>query len=128
MACCTAGSTAGPPVPDVVVGLILEVRDHPAGTRDRVATVDVGGRKVTVVHGGIRQLVAGDLVPVALPGARARVDGRWRRIRPRTFRGVRSEAMLCSLDEMGWMDGGPDEVAVFAGVEPGRRVVVELSP
>jgi tRNA-binding EMAP/Myf-like protein len=118
-------------VPDVVVGLILEVRDHPAGTRDRVAVVDTGAygglmhRTFTVVFGGTRQLAAGDLVPVALPGAHARVDGRWRRTRARTYRGVRSEAMLCSLDKLGWMDGGPDEVATFAGVEPGRPVRVE---
>jgi hypothetical protein len=27
--------------------------------------------------------------------------------------------MLCSLDELGWAQGGPDEVAILHGLNPG---------
>lgn len=53
------------------------------------------------------------------------------RMRSRNYRGVRSQGMLCSLNELGWTIGGPDEVAVFRDLIPGfplDEVPVENRP
>ena len=110
-------------VSGAVVGRILEVSRHPNADRLWVVQVDVGTAKLTIVHGGTRQLQPGDLVPVAPPGARLSTG---KRMRTRTFRGQRSEGMCCSLDELGWTVGGPDAVAVLADLQPGAPLVTGL--
>jgi tRNA-binding EMAP/Myf-like protein len=100
-----------------VVGRILEVSDHPNADRLWIVQVDIGGRKLGIVHGGTRQLQPGDLVPVAPPGARLSTG---KRMRTRRYRGQRSEGMLCSLDELGWTVNGPDAVATLWGLTPGH--------
>jgi len=110
-------------VSGVVVGRIISAAKHPHADRLWVVTVDVGDRKLTVVHGGTRPLHPGQLVPVAPPGAVVqRPDGTHRRMRTRSYRGQRSEGMLCSSDELGWTQGGPDAVHVLDRGEPGQPV------
>lgn len=94
----------------ILVGRVLEVSVHPNGDHIRKATVDVGNKSVSIVFGGPDIVHKGDLVPVALPGAR--LPGR-SKLRKRNWRGVRSEGMLCSSDELGWTQGGPDEVLIL---------------
>ena len=81
----------------VVVARVVAVADHPNSEKLCVATVDDGaGRHQVVV--GVRNMVAGDLVPWAPPGARG----------PRSARapgsqgapGVVSNGMLCSPSEL----------------------------
>ncbi len=94
----------------VVVGRVLEVAPHPRADRLRVCRVDVGGaaRADGRPVGGPLSIVCGapnvgpgQLVPVALPGARlpdGTVIGR------RAIRGVESEGMICSARELGQPD------------------------
>ena len=106
-----------------VVGQVVEVQQHPNADRLWVATVDVGDRKLTVVHGGTRQLHPGELVPAAPPGAVVqRPDGTRRRMRTRRYRGLSSQGMLCSTNELGWTTDGPDAVHVLDHGEPGQPV------
>lgn len=108
----------------VVVGRVFESRRHPNADRLWVATVDVGDRKLTVVHGGTRPLHPGQLVPVAPPGAVVqRPDGTRRRMRTRRYRGQRSQGMLCSTNELGWTTDGPDAVHVLDHGEPGEVIL-----
>jgi tRNA-binding EMAP/Myf-like protein len=109
-----------------VVGCVLEVSDHPDAQAIWLATVDIGGRKLEIVFGGQRKIAAGELVPVAPPGATVQVrpadryrPARFKKMRVRRYRGQRSHGMLCSLDELGWCVGGPDEVPVLRRLEPG---------
>lgn len=112
------------------VGKVLEVKDHPHGQRIWLATVGLGdGRKVQIVFGGAPTVKAGDLVPVAPPGARVQVrpgdentPPRIKKMRVRRYRGQRSHGMLCSLDELGWSLGGPDVVAILRGLEVGASL------
>lgn len=85
------------------------------------AVVEAGERRWRVVYGGTRRLTPGDIVPVALPGTKLTAASGLRLppLRVRNFRGVRSEAMLCSSDKLGWTVGGPDEVLVL---DPGHEV------
>ena len=113
-----------------VVGRVLEVNDHPHADRIWLAVVDLGvGPMTQIVFGGQYKVKSGDLVPVALPGARTvvRLPGqlsvlRVKKIRRRRYRGEQSNGMLCSLDELGWLVGGPDEVAVLRGLLPGESL------
>lgn len=96
----------------VVAGRILRVRPHPNASYIYLAIVDVGKDRepLQIVFGGRRRLSAGDMVTVALPGAR--LPG-VRKMRRRRYRGEYCSGMLCSLKELGWSDGEADEVAVI---------------
>jgi tRNA-binding EMAP/Myf-like protein len=102
----------------VVVGRVIEVRDHPNGQLIWLADVDLGsGDPVQIVFGGMKRLEAGSLVPVAPPGAR--LDGV--KMRRRSYRGQSSHGMLCSLAELGWDPRVTDRVAMLTsdGLKPG---------
>lgn len=103
----------------VVVGQIVKVRPHPFGDHIWLADLDTGsGVHAQIVWGGEPILKAGDLVPVAPPGARLPVG----KIRRRRYRTEVSEGMLCSLAELGWDASVTDRVAVLGpeyGLKPG---------
>ena len=112
-----------------LVGEVQKVQAHPQGTLIWLADVSLGDNIPTcqIVFGGDRRLTGGELVPVAPPGSRAVVrlpdaSQRSKKMRTRRYRGERSYGMLCSLDELGWIDGGPNEVAVLRRLKPGQRL------
>lgn len=82
----------------VVVAKVLEVRDHPNSDKLCLARIDVGGAEREIVV-GVRNMVAGDLVPYAGPGAR--VPALPEPLSARDIRGVVSEGMICSARELG---------------------------
>jgi tRNA-binding EMAP/Myf-like protein len=111
------------------VGEVRNVRPHPRGMRIWLADVALGAgaHTIQIVFGGDRKLLGGELVPVAPPGSRAiglRPDLTQlrKKMRVRRYRGERSHGMLCSLDELGWLRGGPNEVAVLCEVKPGESL------
>ena len=89
----------------VMVGRILAVNPHPNADRLRLATVDLGGRQITVVCGA-PNLVVNDKIAFALVGARI-IDGRSgviEELKPAKIRGVVSEGMICAEKELGISD------------------------
>ncbi len=91
--------TIGADWPGVVVGELLEVVQHPQAdrlslTKVRVSTSDA---PLSIVCGA-HNISAGQLVPVALPGAVLPGD---RRIGVTTIAGSESQGMLCSGAELG---------------------------
>jgi tRNA-binding EMAP/Myf-like protein len=108
-----------------VVGEVRRVRPHPQGDFIWLAEVWLGNGadQLQIVFGGDRQLFGDELVPVAPPGSLARDESqRWRKMRARNYRGQRSQGMLCSLEELGWLRHGPNEVAVLCDLAPGYRL------
>ncbi len=95
----------------IVVGEIVEVRQHPNADRLTIPVVGYGdGRTLEVVTGApnIEVGMAGQKVALALNGARL-VDGhstgrQWITLKPSKLRGVRSEGMVCSELELGLSD------------------------
>ena len=81
----------------VVVVRVLEVRDHPSSDKLCIARIQHGSGEVELVV-GVRNMVAGDLVPWAPPGARVPVLAE--PLGRREIRGVVSEGMLCSPREL----------------------------
>lgn len=98
-----------------VTGRVLSVEAHPGADRIWLARVETGdGPARQIVFGGVPGAVTpGCLVPVLLPGMRT-ADGR--RVRARTYRGARSEGILCSAAEAG-LGPGDDRVHVLAEEE-----------
>jgi tRNA-binding EMAP/Myf-like protein len=112
-----------------VVGRVSRVAPHPGGERIWLAFVDLGKGEpaVQIVFGGQREVKPGELVPVAPPGARVTVDQadgspRVKKMRSRRYRGERSHGMLCSLNELGWLRDGPDEVALLRDLPVGSSL------
>lgn len=88
-------------VEGVVIGRLLEVIPHPDADRLKVCKVDVGDGKIRTIVTGAPNVADGQLVPVALVGAK--LPGGVE-IGLTRFRGVDSEGMLCSAQELG-IDG-----------------------
>jgi phenylalanyl-tRNA synthetase beta chain len=85
-----------PPFERVVVGEVLSVKKHPEADRLTVCQVNVGVAPLTVVCGA-PNVAAGIKVPTALAGAR--LPGM--EIGATKVRGVESNGMLCSAQELG---------------------------
>ena len=82
----------------VVTAKVLEVRDHPGPETLCLARVTTGSAERELVV-GVRNMRAGDVVPLA--GVGARVPGLPEPLAARSIRGVTSEGMLCSPRELG---------------------------
>lgn len=86
----------GSDISGVVVGRVLSVEDIP-GAKVVLARVDAGDGTREIMA-GVRNFAAGDLVPVAIPGARLPGDVE---IGRRQMLGRTSDGMLCSPAELG---------------------------
>ncbi|HIE17667.1 MAG TPA: phenylalanine--tRNA ligase subunit beta, partial [Dehalococcoidia bacterium] len=87
---------------NIVVGRIVDVAPHPNADRLRLATVDLGKQRSTVVCGA-PNLTVGDKVAFARVGAQL-IDahtGRITQLKPAEIRGIVSEGMICSEKELG---------------------------
>ncbi len=87
----------GAELENVVVGRVLTCENHPNSDHLHVCTVDVGDETLQIVCGA-PNVAAGQLVPVAKIGARLPGDVK---IKKGKLRGVESQGMICSGDEMG---------------------------
>jgi len=94
----------GPPAADgFVVGRVLSAEPHPNADRLRVCTVDTGDGERTIVCGA-PNVAAGQVVPVALPGAT--LPG-GHKIGKAKLRGVESAGMICASSELELGEGQP---------------------
>src|SRR2546421_7698842 len=82
----------------VVTARVIEVRDHPNAEKLCVARVTHGSGEREVVV-GVRNMVPGDVVPLAGPGAT--VPGLAELLGRKEVRGVTPDGMLCSPREVG---------------------------
>jgi len=102
---------------NVVVGKILEIEKHPNADRLQLTKVDIGSKKLDIVCGAWN-IKVGDLVPVALVGAK--LPGMSARggsasgveIKEVEIRGVKSFGMLCAEDELG-LGTGHDGIMIL---------------
>ncbi|MGN1201376.1 MAG: phenylalanine--tRNA ligase subunit beta [Candidatus Caccovivens sp.] len=82
---------------DVYVGHITKIEKHPEADRLVVCKVDVGTKTVQIVTSATN-VFEGAYVPVSLEGADL-ANGI--KIKPSAFRGVNSDGMFCSGEELG---------------------------
>ncbi len=88
----------GAEVEGVVVGRVLTCEPHPNSDHLHCCTVDVGGEAPLHIVCGAPNVAAGQLVPVAVAGAK--LPGGVK-IKKGKLRGELSEGMICSGDELG---------------------------
>lgn len=93
----------------IVVGHVMEVKAHPNADKLRIARVDVGLKNTLEIVCGGSNLVSGQLVAVALIGAKVRWHGEGDLIelKPAEIRGVKSDGMICGASEIGLADAFP---------------------
>jgi phenylalanyl-tRNA synthetase beta chain len=125
----------GVSIPNVVVAQIKESVQHPNADRLSVCQVDDGTGTARQIVCGAKNYAVGDKVPLALPGA---VLGPDFTIKVGKLRGVESQGMLCSAEELGLPKGAdgllilPAEARVgapLAEVFPGDVVLdLEITP
>ena len=84
-------------VTNVVTGLIEKITAHPDAEKLVVCDVNVGEKNVQIVTGA-KNMVEGDIVPVALHGA---ILAGGLKIKKGKLRGVESQGMMCSEEELG---------------------------
>ena len=110
-----------PPISGVVVGTIVALAKHPNADRLQICTVDIGGDKPLTIATAATNVAAGQVIPVATIGARLP----HLTIEPRKMRGIDSEGMLCSPDELAlpaeWFEDGI--MQLDASTPLGRDVV-----
>ncbi len=114
-----------PPVPgleQIVAGKILELAPHPNARRLMICRVEVGSEILQIVSGA-PNLEAGINVAVARPGATLPSG---QKVEVRSFRGEKSEGILCSGSELGtdeWGYGDDKGVLVLdSGILPGTSL------
>ena len=96
-----------PNLTNVVVGRITKLERHPNADRLQLCTIDVGEPNTLLIATAATNVAAGQTVPVARIGAEL-AGGL--KIAPRKMRGIDSEGMLISAEEIGlpgeWFEDG----------------------
>lgn len=106
--------------PKVVVGKVTKVEKHPNADKLTVCQVETGTGNLLNIICGAPNVAAGQIVPVALVGADL-PNGL--RIRKAKIRGVESEGMICSEQELGLADES-DGIWILS---PGLKIGTPLS-
>ncbi len=86
----------------VVTGKILEIEKHPDADKLVVTKTEVGNGEVLQIVTGASNVFVGAYVPVALVGATVYHAGKMEKIKKGKLRGVESNGMLCSIEELGF--------------------------
>ena len=109
---------------------IEKIDDHPNSDRLHLVTVNTGSGVKTVVCGA-QNIKEGQIVPYASVGSQVldRKTGETFTLTPAVIRGVESQGMLCSADELGVAERGYQEEdgililnRIFPDVKPGENV------
>ncbi|WFD09497.1 phenylalanine--tRNA ligase subunit beta [Tepidibacter hydrothermalis] len=87
----------GADIQKVAVGKILEITQHPNADKLIVTKVDVGTEVIQIVTGA-KNVKEGDIIPIALVGAK--LPGGIK-IKKGKLRGELSQGMMCSSEELG---------------------------
>ncbi len=94
----------GEGVERVAVGRILSCEKHPDADRLTVCRVDCGSYGEKQIVTAATNVFSGALVPVALDGSSVHHEGGFQKIKTGKLRGVTSEGMFCSGEELGITD------------------------
>lgn len=93
----------GSEIKNVRVGLITKIEQHPDAERLVICQVEIGGRSLQIVTAA-KNVFEGALVPVAISPAGEKIVAKLHggvEIKTGKLRGVVSEGMFCSIEELG---------------------------
>ena len=100
---------------NIVVGKVLEIYPHPNADKVRVTKVDTGNNIFEIVCGAWNFDV-GAIVPVALPKSEIKDNFL---IDKRDIRGVESNGMICSADELDLWEDNAGILLLNDNLKPG---------
>ena len=103
----------------VVVGRVTGLMPHPNADRLRVASVDIGEAEPLQIVCGAPNVAIGMCAPTALIGAVLPGDFK---IKPSKLRGVQSQGMLCSAQELGLAESSEGLMPLPTESRPGQNV------
>ncbi|MCQ2789367.1 MAG: phenylalanine--tRNA ligase subunit beta [bacterium] len=94
-----------PQFTNIVTAKIVKIDQHPNADKLHLVTVDLGNEQKTVVCGA-QNIEEGQVIPYASIGSKVldRKTGETFTLTPCEIRGVLSQGMLCSADELGLAD------------------------
>ena len=94
--------TTGPKFTNIVTAQIKDIKQHPNADKLHLVDVDLGHEIKTVVCGA-QNIEVGQIIPFASVGSKVlnRKTGEQFELTPAEIRGVKSQGMLCSQDELG---------------------------
>ena len=97
----------GPKFSDIVTAKILKIDNHPNADKLHLVQID-NGKEVKTVVCGAQNIEEGQIIPYASVGSKvfSRKTGELFELTPVKIRGVESEGMLCSADELGLSEMG----------------------
>jgi len=114
-----------PVITGVVAGTIVSLEKHPNADRLQVGSIDVGAGAPLTIATAATNVAAGQRIAVATIGAQLPLL----KIERRKMRGVESEGMMCSADELAlpadWFEDGI--LQLDADVAPGTDIVEHFS-
>ena len=95
---------------NIITAKIVKIDQHPNADKLHLVTVDTGLGTKTVVCGA-QNIEEGQVIPYASVGSEvfSRKTGEMFTLTPAEIRGVESQGMLCSADELGLSDRGYQE-------------------
>ena len=91
-----------PSFENIKTAKIIKIDNHPNADKLHLVTLDLGGSEKKVVCGA-QNIEVGQIIPYASVGSKVldRKTGEQFELAPATIRGVESQGMLCSQDELG---------------------------
>ena len=112
----------GEKIKGIIIGKILEIEKHPDADKIVICKVDVGDKILQILTADSSVRV-NDLVPVAVDGA---VLAGGFKIKARKMRGIMSEGMMCSLEEVGLEEKSEYVYKIPDEVKPGADFIEYL--
>lgn len=118
---------------NILAARVLKIDKHPNADRLRVAVLDVGGKSLEPVVCGAFNFEVGDMVALALPGAKIAQNIHSPTHEPfvlekATIRGVESQGMICAGFELGIgpLSEKPEIMLLRSDVKPGSQFSPEM--
>lgn len=102
-----------PSFENIKTAKIIKIDNHPNADKLHLVTLDLGGSEKRVVCGA-QNIEVGQIIPYASVGSKVldRKTGEQFELAPAVIRGVESQGMLCSQDELG-LSGLQDEDGIL---------------
>ncbi|MBQ9518620.1 MAG: phenylalanine--tRNA ligase subunit beta [Firmicutes bacterium] len=92
----------GKDIDGIITGKVLEIERHPDADKLVVTQIDVGNGEPLQIVTGASNLKVGDIVPVAMVNSNVYHGSELVKIKKGKLRGVESNGMLCSIEELGF--------------------------
>ena len=107
----------------VVVGEVLECKDHPNADKLKLTRVDIGEKEAVQIVCGAPNVAKGQKVPVATIGTTLydKDENPWQ-IKKGKIRGEVSMGMICAEDELGLGESHDGIMVLDTNLKPGKKV------